>query len=96
MSSPPPDNILTDPSSELHAALKSHAFGLDPSSAVLEETCFPRTAEDMAAVAAEARGSKTTPSSVVGRARLVFLGDEGEAVVELSGKGFTVSCDWMR
>lgn len=91
MSSPPPDNILLDPISELEAALKAHAFGLDPRSAVLVDASFPRTADERATVASEANASKQTPERVIGRANLVLLDNEGEAQVVLDQRGYTVS-----
>lgn len=91
MSSPPPNNILTDPMSELEAALRAHAFGIDPLSHVLVEASFPRTAGERETVASEARATKHTPERVLGRAKIVLLANEGDADVVLDQRGYTVS-----
>ncbi|KAL1408201.1 hypothetical protein Q8F55_005006 [Vanrija albida] len=90
MPTPPEHNLLLDPVAELRAALSSHAFGLDRATEVLLDASFPRTDAQRAEVKAEADASGETPARVVARASVVFLAGEGEAVVSLSGKGYTV------
>jgi hypothetical protein len=91
MSSPPPDNILEDPITELEAALRAHAFGIDPRSHVLVDQSFPRTSAERATVTSEARSTQQTPGSVHARAKIVLLEKEGEAEVVLDQRGYTVS-----
>lgn len=91
MSSPPPDNILLDPISELERALRDHSFGLDSLSHVIVDASFPRTAGEREDVASEARAMKNTPERVVGRAKLVLLNNEGSAEVVLDQRGYSVS-----
>ncbi|TXT13356.1 hypothetical protein VHUM_00723 [Vanrija humicola] len=90
MSTPPEHNILLDPITELRLALAAHAFGVDPQSDVLLAQSFPRSDEDKAAVRAAADAGAPAPERVVARARVVFLQDEGEAVVALSSAGYVV------
>lgn len=91
MSSPPLHNILEDPIAELEAALRAHAFGIDPVSHVLVDQSFPRTDAERLSVASEARSTQQTPGKVQARAKIVLLGKEGEAEVVLDQRGYTVS-----
>ncbi|CAK9780665.1 hypothetical protein CC85DRAFT_330278 [Cutaneotrichosporon oleaginosum] len=90
MSSPPPSNILEDPIGELEAAIRAHAFGIDPLSHVLVGQSYPRTNAERIAVASEARSNKQTPESVRARAKVVLLENEGEAEIVLDQRGYTI------
>lgn len=92
MSSPPPSNILSDPVSELASALQMNAFGLDPAttSIVLEES-FPITSEDRERIGLEAIRSGQIGEGVTAKAKIGLVGGEGNIVVVLDRRGYTVS-----
>ncbi|BEJ14068.1 hypothetical protein CspHIS471_0312420 [Cutaneotrichosporon sp. HIS471] len=90
MSSPPPDNILEDPIGELDAAIRSHAFGIDPLSHALVDQSFPRTNAERVSVASQVRATKQTTDRVHARAKIVLLEKEGEAEVVLDQRGYTI------
>jgi hypothetical protein len=90
--SPPPNNILSDPVAELVSALHMNAFGLDPTttSVVLEES-FPITPEDRERVGVEAIRSGQIGEGVTAKAKVGLMGEEGQLVVVLDRRGYTVS-----
>lgn len=90
MSSPPPSNILLDPISELETALRTNAFGLDPSTTqIIYPSSFPITSEDKERVITESRSSGSTGEGVIARAEVGLI-EGGLAEVVLDRRGYTV------
>lgn len=88
-SSPQASNILLDPVSELTAALKQHAFGIQSSELVLDQS-FPLTTDDKQAVASSSKSSGRTDERVRAAADIRPV-EGGEIHVVLDQRGYTVS-----
>ncbi|WVQ73266.1 hypothetical protein IAR50_002834 [Cryptococcus sp. DSM 104548] len=95
--SPPPTNILLNPLPELSSALASNAFGIRPGphSGIVEADTWPRTDEDFKLVKArlgpdgllkETEGEQR----VRGTVRVGLVGGEGDLVVVLDQRGWTI------
>ena len=93
MDSPPPSNLLLDPLSELTSIIQLNAFGLDLSGErthIVLGDSFPITQEDRDRIAIASIRSGEIQDGVCAKAVLGLQGGEGEAVVVLDQRGYTV------
>jgi len=90
MTSPSPSDILLDPIPELESALRTNAFGINPStSRVIHCSSFPITPEDKQRIASDSASSGTTGTEVVAAAEIGLL-EGGIAQITLDRRGYTV------